>query len=97
MCLGGGIDEVENSNGTNYWTISSEKHAKSAIANAKIKLVETGLRLPCEYAALFSFRYHPSEDETPELDSEGLTFYQEKIGVLRWAVELRRVNILLEV
>ena len=32
-----------------------------------------------------------------KLDAEGTRYYQELIGVLRWAIELGRVDILLEV
>ena len=35
-------------------------------------------------------------DDTPELKADGVQYYQELIGVLRWAVELGRVDILLE-
>ena len=41
--------------------------------------------------------YHPSEDTSRELDTEGIRYFQELIGVLRWAIELDRVDILLEV
>ena len=36
-------------------------------------------------------------DDTAELQAEGVQYYQELIGVLRWAVELGRVDILYEV
>lgn len=38
--------------------------------------------------------YHPELDASPELDSEGVTMYQELIGILRWAVEIERVDML---
>ena len=44
-----------------------------------------------------STSYHPSEDVTKELNVEGVQFYQEMIGILRLAVEIGRVDILLEV
>ena len=77
MYLGGGISEVENSNGTKCWTMSSEKYVKAAVANIDEKLSESGLRLPSKCSTPFSSDYHPSTDTTPELDSDGLTFYQE--------------------
>jgi len=36
-------------------------------------------------------------DNTAELKAEGGQYYQEFVGVLRWAVELGRVDILYEV
>ena len=44
-----------------------------------------------------STTYYPSEDLTKEMNSEGLQIYQELICILRWAVEIGRVDILLEV
>ena len=41
--------------------------------------------------------YHPSEYKTPELDASGGKYFQDLIGVFIWAVELGRVEILLEV
>eukprot|EP00978_Attheya_sp_CCMP212_P004832 scaffold10628_cov48-Attheya_sp.AAC.3 len=41
--------------------------------------------------------FMPELDGTPELNEKDLTFYQELIGILRWATEIGRVDILLEV
>jgi hypothetical protein len=41
--------------------------------------------------------YSPELDVTTELDEDGTIFYQELIGVLRWATEIGRVDILLEI
>jgi len=97
MYLGGSISEVENANGRKCWTMSSEKYVKSAVANIEEKLAKSGQRLPSKCSTPFQSGYHPSEDVTPELNGDGLTFFQEQIGVLRWAIELGRVDILLEV
>ena len=39
----------------------------------------------------------PELDGTEELGSDGIQFYQEMIGMLRWATELGRKDILHEV
>ena len=39
--------------------------------------------------------YWTETDTSPELKDEGATQYQEMVGVIRWAVELGRVDILL--
>lgn len=41
--------------------------------------------------------YAPELDGTPELNSDDMQFYQELIGMLRWATEVGRVDILHEV
>ena len=40
--------------------------------------------------------YHPELDESDELERDDITMYQELIGILRWAVEIGRVDILTE-
>ena len=41
--------------------------------------------------------YEPELDGSAELDKENHTYFQELIGVLRWATEIGRVDILLEI
>jgi hypothetical protein len=36
-------------------------------------------------------------DESPELDPTRANFYQSQIGILRWCVELGRIDIITEV
>eukprot|EP00980_Cylindrotheca_fusiformis_P025560 scaffold14072_cov73-Cylindrotheca_fusiformis.AAC.1 len=41
--------------------------------------------------------YRPEIDVTPELSVEQASYYQSLIGILRWIVELGRVDICCEV
>jgi hypothetical protein len=41
--------------------------------------------------------YSPELDVTEELNDDDVTYFQEFIGILRWATEIGRVDILLEV
>ena len=41
--------------------------------------------------------YPPSKGVSKEMNVQGVQTYQELIGILRWAVEIRKVDILLEV
>jgi hypothetical protein len=45
----------------------------------------------------FAGGYKPELDESPELDSTRANFYQSQIGILRWYVELGRIDIITEV
>ena len=54
------------------------------------------MRLPTSSVPM-SASYHPAEDVSRELNVQGVQTYQELIGILRWAVEIGRVDILLEV
>ena len=67
------------------------------MANIEEKLAKSGMRLPSRCITPMTTGYHPSEDTSNELNAEGVRYYQELIGVLRWAIELGRVDILLEV
>ena len=42
------------------------------------------------------FGYWTETDTFPKLKSEGVAQYQDMVGLLRWEVDLGRVNILLE-
>ena len=97
MYLGGSIAKAVTSVGTECWTLSSEKYVKTAVTNVEESLARTGLRLPSKCLTPIMSGYHPSEDTTKELDAEGTRYYQELIGVLRWAIELGKVDMLLEV
>ena len=95
--LGASLSEIETADGTKCWTISSEKCVKAAIDNVEARLAESDLRLPSRCDTPMSPSYHPSEDVTREMNAEGLHVYQELIGILMWAIEIRRIDILLEV
>jgi hypothetical protein len=41
--------------------------------------------------------YRPEIDKSEELSPERVNYYQALIGILHWAVELRRVDIITEV
>ena len=69
---------------------------KSAIENVEQILQKGGQKIPSMCKTPLSSSYRPELDTSPELKEDGLQCYQELIGVLRWAVELGRVDILLE-
>ena len=82
--------------GKTGWYLSSEKYVKSAIENVEQILPKGGQKLPSKCRTPLSSSYRPELDTSPELKEDGLQRYQELIGVLRWAFELGRVDILLE-
>ena len=84
------VDDIE------CWTMSAEKYVISAVKNVEEALAKKGLRLPTKCYTPLSTDYRPELEVSPELKSDGIQLYQELIGVLRWAVELGRVDILLE-
>jgi hypothetical protein len=97
MYLGVTLEKKTNSQGTKCWTMSPEKYVDASVKNVEEKLAKDGLRLPNKCPTPMVGEYHPSDDVSAELTAAGLHYYQELIGVLRWAVEIGRLDILLEV
>jgi hypothetical protein len=79
------------------WTMSAEKYVTASVKNVEETLAKRGLRLPSKCYTPLPSDYRPELEVSPELKSDGIQLYQELIGVLRWAVELGRVDVLLEV
>jgi hypothetical protein len=83
--------------GVSCWTMSSEQYIKAAIANVVTKLDKEGQRLPTRCVTPMKSGYRPETDTTAELKIDGIRYFQELIGILRWACELGRVDIATEV
>jgi len=96
--LGGTLALMNNEMGVPCWSQSSDKYVKAAIENVetKLKASDRVLRSAKHCTAPFVTGYRPELDVSAELALEGHRYYQELIGVLRWAVELGRLDILLE-
>ena len=82
--------------GFECWTMSAETYVLASVKNVEEVLVKRGLRLPTKCYTPLASDYRPELESSPELNSDGIQVYQKLIGVLRWAVELGRVDILLE-
>ena len=96
--LGAQLSVMTNANGTECWTQSSDRYVEESVKNVEDFLKSKGRSLPAARVRTpIRSGYKPELDETPELAAEGHSYYQELIGILRWAVELGRLDILLEV
>ena len=95
--LGAQVDYRELSPERPYkcWTIHSTKYVKEAVANVEKKLKESGNELR-KYDTPLPSGYRPEIDETPELKEDGANYYQELVGILRWIVELGRIDLATE-
>ena len=82
--------------GLECWTMSAEKYVTASVKNVEEALAKKGLRLPTKCYTPLATDYRPELETSAELKADGVQYYQELIGVLRWAVELGRVDILLE-
>jgi hypothetical protein len=79
------------------WALSSDLYIKRAVAEVERTLAEVGDKLKTRVKTPLSTGYRPELDVTPELDAERTNYYQGLIGVLRWTVELGRVDIIVAV
>jgi hypothetical protein len=84
-------------NGVVCWTMSSLQYVSTAIDNVVNKLKEQGKTLPTKCGTPMAHKYRPEEDESDELEGTEITYFQELIGMLRWSIELGRVDIAMEV
>ena len=97
LYLGGKCREVELTNGTKCWAFGSSQYVQSAVKNVEEWLAKNGRSLPKKAEAPFKAGYRPEIDISRELVGDEASYYQSLIGILRWIVELGRVDICLEV
>jgi hypothetical protein len=97
--LGAKLNKTVLPNGVVAWGMSSRKYIQSAVQNVKeyLTALPADQMLAKKAAGPFSGGYKPELDESPELDPTRANFYQSQIGILRWCVELGRIDIITEV
>jgi hypothetical protein len=95
--LGGRMRHVILDNGMKAWGISSSQYVQAAVRNVEIYLEERGSHLPKKADTPMRTSYCPMLDVSSELGTEESSYYMSLIGILRWMVELGRVDIRLEV
>jgi len=97
--LGGNIEKGQTEDGSVAWSMSCYDYLNNAVQQIKDELKEKNMSLKhfgtgvCPYPACNS----PEVDITPVLDEEMTNRFQQLIGILRWSIELGRIDILTEV
>ena len=100
LYLGSGIRKVQLENGIECWAASSSQYVQAAIKNVEEYLGKDQnpkMKLPTRAETPLQTSYRPELDASPELGPDEAAYYQSLIGILRWIVELGRVDICLEV
>ena len=97
LYLGGKISKLELPNDVHAWAISDSKYIHQALKNLESILDMHGLKLRHNTNSPLPGNYHSDRDETPECDTEIARLYASLIGILRWLVEIGRINITFEV
>jgi hypothetical protein len=97
--LGAKLKKTVLPNGVVAWGMSSRKYVQSAVQNVKEYLAALPVDnvLVKKASGPFAGGYNPELDESPKLDPARANFHQSQIGILRWCVELGRIDIINEV
>eukprot|EP00934_Nitzschia_sp_Nitz4_P008127 Nitzschia sp. Nitz4//scaffold260_size33533//228//6137//NITZ4_007876-RA/size33533-snap-gene-0.41-mRNA-1//-1//CDS//3329544674//8117//frame0 len=95
--LGAKVVEATLENGVKAWGMSSSKYIQEAVRKVEEKLEREGRKLIKKAPTPFPLEYSSELDTSKELEPEEANFYQSQIGILRWMVELGRIDIMTEV
>jgi hypothetical protein len=95
--LGTKLKETVLPNGVKAWGQSSSHYIQNTVANLEVWMKDKEYKLPKKAPTLMVARYRPEVDVTPVLDPQTANYYQLIIGVLRWIVEISRLEIITEV
>jgi hypothetical protein len=95
--LGANIGQVELPDGTVAWWMSPTMYTKAAVENIETWVHKRGQKLPTRTSCIFPNKWKPELDVTPELNDVDANYYQQQIGVLRWMVELGRIDTIAEI
>jgi hypothetical protein len=79
------------------WSMNSQHYIKEAIRCLEIELQKSGKVLVGKPKTPMQQGYRPELDISPLLDEDQANYYASLIGVLRWSVELGRIDIHIDV
>ena len=91
------MSKVHLPNGVTSWAISTSQYVQDAVKNVEAYLKKKGKSLRKGTNSPLTSNYRPECDVTQELDSTDASYYASLIGILRWMVEMGRVDICCEV
>jgi hypothetical protein len=97
--LGGHVRKVQLDNGVECWAFSSSQHVQAAVKNVEeclLKRDDVNWKLPTKADTPLRTSYRPELDVSPELQSTDAACCMSLMGMLRWIVELGRVDVCLE-
>ena len=100
MYFGAGINKVKLDNGMVAWAASSSQYVQAAVRNVEEYIEKSHhkrWRIANKVETPMRSTYRPKLDVSEELSTSDASYYQSLIGILRWIVELGRVDVCLEV
>eukprot|EP00934_Nitzschia_sp_Nitz4_P002867 Nitzschia sp. Nitz4//scaffold253_size28098//27019//28023//NITZ4_008146-RA/size28098-processed-gene-0.33-mRNA-1//-1//CDS//3329544315//2857//frame0 len=96
LYLGADIGKVTDETGTEMWYMSPSSYVKAAVKNVEGDIPK-GWKLKGRVQRPYPMDYSPELDATNYLSDSDIHKYQGYIGILRWIVELGRIDIATEV
>ena len=97
LYLGGKVSQVQLPNGVNAYAISMSQYVQEAIKNVERHISKKNMTLRKGVQQPFTVNYSPELESTEFLNDEDAVYYQTLIGILRWIVEMGRMDICMEV
>jgi hypothetical protein len=79
------------------WSMNCMQYLKEAVKNVEGELEKSNLVLRGKPTTPMQAGYRPELDVSPILNPEQANYYQSLIGILRWEVELGRIDIYVDV
>jgi hypothetical protein len=79
------------------WSLSAEDYVNRAVKDVETELEKVGKALLTKVTTPTTADYHPELDQSKELGPDQATYFAALIGILRWCIELGRINIIVEV
>ena len=76
-----------------YWVMGLERYIKDAIRQVKEWLTEQNGALKAKAPSVLLSGYHPELDVSEYCNQSDASFFHSHTGILRWAVELGRIDI----
>ena len=96
--LDGTIFKIHLPNGVHAWAFSSSQYVHEVIRGIEENLEKEGKKLTLKKPGTpMQISYNLELNITPELLPIHAAYYQSLVGILRWIVELGRVDICLKV
>jgi hypothetical protein len=92
--LGAYIGAYDLDDHTHYFFISPDQYLANAITVVQANLQKHNIKLNSIRSDIpMTPGYHPEVDTSDPLDADATNLYQSYVGVLRWCIELSRIDI----
>ena len=94
--LGATLAKMKLESGKYCWNILPEQYVKATVTTIEEDLPKSGKILPLKYVTPLSSNYSPWLEDSLDMMADDVQQYPELIGQLSWAVDIGRLDILLE-